>query len=276
MSYELGQPVRDTISLTDPLGSPVDPVGGVTVTVTLPDRTTTALTAVRDAAGAYHVDYTPAVVGHHVLRWAGAGFAKIPTIVEVTPTDASALVSLEDMKDHLNIDRANTRNDVELWGHIKAASAIVNRRCGTSAPQTVTETVYSRADASGRAKLVLSQIPVQSVVSITPQVVGMPSYDVSYVTGNLPAGVVYLSNWWSFYGPLTVTYVAGRSFVPDVLQLATKIIAGSFWATQRGGGSSLPAMGGEQPSTEPGYEGLPVRALQLMDESEFYPAPPIA
>jgi len=56
---------------------------------------------------------------------------------------------------------------------------------------TVTETATTGIDGRGRQSLALAHIPVQSVQSITPQLQGMPTVDITTLKINNDAGIVY-------------------------------------------------------------------------------------
>jgi len=266
--------VRLTATFTDSAGALTTPASPV-VNVTTPAGVTTAYAATVDSLGKYHYDYTPTTSGSYTWWFSGTGVAQLPDILTVTAASSSALVSLADVKAQLNI--TSSTNDVELWGYIQAATEIINRKCGYTASTVFTETVnFGRADSSGNATAVLSRTPVLTVTSITSQMQGLPTYDVTGLVVNSEAGLIYFSNWFYFYGPVTVVYTAGRGFVPPALQTACLIIVQDMWRTQRGGGMAVPGQGGNEDSTTPGDYGIPYRALQLMEMTPYDAAPGIA
>lgn len=271
MPYTVGQIVHLAGTFKDLTGTLTDPSLPV-VNITTPAGVTTQFAAVKDSTGTYHYDYTPTVAGSYTWWFAGTGVAQLPDIFTVVGALSGALISIADARAQIN-DAASFSSD-ELWRYIQAATEIINRKCGYTASTQFVETVAGRADASGRTTIVLSRTPVLSVQSIVPQMQGLPSPDVTAVVDNPESGVIYLSNWWQFYGPMVVTYTAGRGFVPAALQTACVLIVESFVQTQRGGGLGAPGLGGDE--MDLGMAGLPYRAVQLMDMSPYDAAPGIA
>jgi hypothetical protein len=181
------------------------------------------------------------------------------------------LIDLAQAKSALNM--TSTSNDDEITAYILAATEIINRECGYSAPTTFTETTTGRVDASGQMRIVLQRTPVLSVSSITTQMIGLPPIDLTYVTMNPSAGTLYFKNWYAFYGPLVVTYVAGRAEIPPALQTACAIIVQDLWQTQRG---AVPLPTAAVDESGPQSSGIPYRALQLMRMAPYDGAPGIA
>lgn len=279
MPTTLGQVVRLTGTVHDTAGALFDPVS-VMSNVTDPAGVTTSNAATRDSIGLYHYDYTPAVAGNFSWWFSGTGTAQDVDIFTVWPAASTALISLGDAKAHLNktvqaFDPTDT-DDVELLAFIHSATSIVNNLCGYTAPTPCTETVTATVIGAGRRVLMLSKTPVLSVQSITSRQIGMPAVDIATLNINNESGIVYLGNWFQWYGPQQVAYTAGRTSVPAELQDACKVIVAWLWETQRGGGVSALALSDDQTATYGGMPGLPVRALDLMRLSPSYAAPGLA
>lgn len=180
MSTVVGNPIRLTASFADATGTLVDPTA-VTVHLTLPDGTISTPAATRDSTGVYHYDYTTVQTGIHQYYFAGTGSnaaAQTPDIFTVSDGTTAALVSLYDVKAHLNKTQTVTTDDAELNRFIHGATAIVNHLCGWTVPTTFTETVTpswgAGTDAlgpygSGYVPISVSKIPVMSVTAIQPK-----------------------------------------------------------------------------------------------------------
>lgn len=273
--YQIGTPTHLTVSFTDSNGDPIAPAT-VTVEITRPDGTSSSLAAVGGSLGDYTYDYTPTVAGLHSYYFKGVGANAANSPVDtftVDPLTSGALVSLAEAKNHLH--KSGTSDDAAILGFIQAATGIINRRCGYSAPTIFTETVDGRVDASGTRVLVLARTPVLSVTSITPQLTGLPTNDLTALVINTEAGTVYLSNWFEFYGPATVVYTAGRTTVPEELKAACLLMVQWFWESRRGGSTVTPNQGGDDTTVVDGLE-LPSRAVALMNLSPYTAAPGIA
>lgn len=149
-------------------------------------------------------------------------------------------LTLADAKAHLNITVSTY--DVELQAMIDAAEAILANVVG---PLT---TGASRTDrVPGRdMRLVLPIAPVVSVASVTT-----PSgvvVDLSTVTQNLPAGVLYHTDNSGFGCDVyDVTYTPGRATCPADLLLGVKEMVRHLWTTQRGAATRIGPGGGDAP-----------------------------
>ena len=184
------------------------------------------------------------------------------------------LIGLDDAKRQLNINSGDSSQDDVVNNYIIAATEIINRECGYSAPTQFTEVTTGRIDASGQSRIVLARTPVLSVQSVTGQMQGLPAVDVTYLVTNPDAGTIYLSNWYAFYGPVTITYTAGRSEIPPALQTACALIVQSMWETRQGSGARDVMPGLDESGAE--TQGLPYEALQLMRMAPYDAAPGIA
>lgn len=168
--------------------------------------------------------------------------------------DANSIewVTLDEVQQHLDVTEVT---DETLMVQ-QAAQGAVEGIVGPILWRTVTRTV------SGSSSIVLPVLPVVSVTSLTGA--GTP---VTY-TANPDAGI--LSDVYAT-GPLTVTYVAGRTSVSDDIRYATLIIAAHLWQTQRG---NAPAPG----FTEETFDGtpgvgyaIPNRAMDLLGPHQMLP-----
>ena len=274
MATPVGQAIRLTATFKDATGALTTPAAPA-VNITTPAAVTTAFNPVNDSNGIYHYDYTPTTAGSYTWWFSGTGVAQLPDIFTVTGLATGALVSLADVKDQLSIPATSTADDQQLWRYIQTATGIVNRKCGYTAATPFTETAnFGRADSSGNQTIVLARTPVLSVTSITPQLQGLPGYDLTALIVNQEAGIIYLSNWMRFYGPVTVAYIAGRGFVPQELQTACLILVRWMWRTQSGGVIAIP--GPYVDESGAATEGMPYEALALMNDSPYDAAPGIA
>jgi hypothetical protein len=167
-----------------------------------------------------------------------------------------AVLSLPEMKAHLNITR--TDNDAEIEMMIAAAEAAIAKRVGPLGPETIT------ARVEGGGALILPRTPAVSVTSVTP--LGSTAITTGLHLDQAAATVTYDNGAGFPPGYYDVTYEAGRATCPDDLLMALKELVRHMWTTQRGG-SSRP---GSQPSDAlsnslPGSAyAFPVRVEQLL------------
>lgn len=163
--------------------------------------------------------------------------------------DTTEFVTLDELKSHLNT--TNASDDVELDLHRSAAEEQVQSLIGPVLQRLVVETSTTRYGAA-----LLKVMPIVEVASVEyagAALTGwLPGLSTGLVTG-LPTGDV------------TVTYTAGRTSCPDSVRLATLIIAGHLWETQRGR-SQRPGMLGPESDgvvTLAGFA-VPNRAADLL------------
>lgn len=270
MAFDLGDPVPLAVNIRNAAGVLTNATT-VTLTITLPDGSTTspAVTNPPTVTGVYTYDYATVQAGRHLVRWVSTGPAAAFTDTFDVDLVASGIVSLADLKSHLNI--TTTTHDEELRLYIDAATEAVERIVGPVARRTVVETVPSGAGA-----FYLSTVPVISLTSLigaygnTTETLATGSLYVDGNTGYVAPGYTTSIS----YSTLTATYIAGRAIVPASIRLATMLIAGHLWQTQRGPGGGPPSLqsGGED-LLPPGYSfAIPRRAEELLSPYRLAPA----
>lgn len=280
--YAIGAPVYLTAVFTNSAGSLVDPTA-VTVLITLPDGTNTGpLAATKDSVGNYHYIYTPTESGIHQWYFAGTGSnatVQLTDLFTVAPATSTAIISINDAKLLLNKLTTSHIDDGELLAFIQSATEIITAECGFIVPRTFTEVTSPVLGSGGRQQLMVTKTPLLSVASVTPIQVGLPTIDITTLQIDGPAGIIWLANWYSWYGPQTIVYTVGRTSVPAALQDACKLIVAYLWETQQGGAVSaaVSAFGGDEMTTGyGGMPGFPTRALDLMRMSPYFAAPGLA
>ncbi len=128
------------------------------------------------------------------------------------------LVTLTDVRRHLNITGSNDDNELEETA--QAAEELVLQRIRPVLAATTTRVV--QPSRSGTA--LLPHYPVTGVVSVTDS----SGTAVAY-SANLDSGEVFTS--WS--GPLTIRYTVGAGAVPADVRRAVLEVTGHLWASQR-------------------------------------------
>lgn len=160
----------------------------------------------------------------------------------------TALVTLADVHQHLNIPDTDTSHDVELGGFIDAATAFISYIAGDVIPADYTETYETyRADT-----ILLRHVPVLQVTSVT-EYIGVMSFTLTeqppgqtvdnygYSLDLPSAGLLVrrsaVGTRTPFLGPnVMVTYTAGRATVAGDIRMATlEDIRGLYQLTQLGG-----------------------------------------
>lgn len=237
----------------------------VTATIEDPDGVSTPLTVTEDGPGDYSTTFTPANAGRYVVRWRSTGTVSsaFSDVVNVAEGASSALISLSEAREHLNIPAGETLEDEELRGFITAATAAVERHLGqVIARRTITEQHDLRAPV---VRLHLRNAPVQTVTSIV-STDGLTTWDPAGIRLDGTFGI--LDSPTPLYGSVRVTYAAGWRVVPPHVVLATQIIVAHLWQTQRVQSvGQAPGFAGETPEGPVGLGfALPFRALELLGD----------
>ena len=231
ISFDLGDTVPLTFSVVDADGAPTN-ADTVTLTITLPDDTTTSPTVENPptTVGLYLCDYEPAQSGRYLVRWT----ATDPDVaytdqVDVRSAAPPLIVSLADAKRHIGKDPADTVDDDELREHIEATTGLVEDIRGEA---VVRRTVVEDIDV-GRptAAVALATSPVISLTSVA-SVDGSTTWNVAdlHVAGH---GIVIAQSGQALFGLVRFTYVAGYTVIPANFVLAAKIIIQHVWETQQ-------------------------------------------
>jgi len=267
---DLGDVKRIEVEVRDTAGALAN-AGTVTLTITLPDGTTSSPAVSNPSTGVYRVDYLTTVEGPH--RWrmlaTGANASAHTDVFEVRAALSPALVSLLAVKAHIN-EMGTTTHDQELRRWIEAATQICESHplygVGPILPRTVVE------DHDGGSGVVyLNQTPVISLTSVVPVRTGgtavtVADLDVNATTGKLQ----YLTAGGYFpYGPYRFTYRPGYTVIPANVTGAALIIIKGLWETQRGA-TALP-MQAEDIAEMPGMGLYMWRAKLLLDATPRVP-----
>lgn len=174
-----------------------------------------------------------------------------------------ALLTLAEAKAHLDID--GTAQDDELQVYVEALTATIERHVGPVEVRTVSEVV------DGRAALVLTQVPVVALTSLTPLMTAGLAVGAGEVFVDNDSGVVRRLDGALFGGgPWRAVYEAGRGAVPATINLAARILLQHLWRTQYGASRGLSSVGGADDfavtESVPGWGyAIPNRVLQLLE-----------
>lgn len=259
MPYDLGDTIRLTGECRDPAGE-LATAATATLTITHPDGTTTSPTVPAPTqTGVYVVDYVTAQAGRHTVRWQWTGpAAAYLDAFDVTAADDAGIVSLAETRRQLKL--SGTDDDEDLRRYIASATEVVEYFSGACVRRTYTEEA-----TGGRCVLSLGRAPVISLTSATPILAGAPTVDLDDLDVSPNTGIVRsITGTAISCGPLRVTYVAGRTVVPDALILAAQIIVKHLWETRRGTGGRG-QLAGDDTTWLPRFGfAIPNRAMDLM------------
>jgi hypothetical protein len=140
-------------------------------------------------------------------------------------------ITLDELKQHLQMDLTKTTNDVELLRFLRAAEKAIGHRTGPLVPEQRVE------KHDGGVRVILLRCPVAiSLISVTyadGTSSTLSDYDLDTEIGLL--GWNFGTRGWFNGGKrqVTVTYMAGFSEVPEDLKQAVKELVRHLWETQR-------------------------------------------
>lgn len=181
-----------------------------------------------------------------------------------------ALLTLAEAKAQLDI--TTTTHDEELQGYIDGLTDPIEAIVGPVVEQTITET--HETPSCGVSVLVLMQAPVISLTSVTSVLSAGTSYTVGSLDVDSMTGIVRRLDGGRLYGPVRVTYTAGRQQIPETIKLAAKILLQHLWRTQYGAARGNVGGGDDFDVNEPvigyGYA-IPNRVLQLLERYKLGP-----
>jgi hypothetical protein len=232
MAYELGDAVALSWTATASGGT-------IALSITLPDGTT-ASPSITTTGATNTATYTTAQAGRHVVAWTATGAVKdaYRDVFDVTDASDAGLVSLDDLKRHLNITTTTYDDELKAFGMV--AADLVEGHCNRYWRR---RTVVDTFDAGGEA-VNLTKTPIISITSVVAREVAVSTqnYRVNLLTGRLRY------RWGFFpgdYEDLVVTYVAGAAVVPPVVQQAALETTRHLWQTQRGAMGARSALSGD-------------------------------
>lgn len=270
--YDLGDVVALGVKITDANGNLANATT-VVCTITLPDGSSATPTVVNSATGVYDVDYTPTMYGRYAVRWVATGTNASAYADDFTVRDFTELgiVSLDEVKAHLNIPTANTTNDEEIRRFMDAASDLAENYVGC----ILGRKSFANEKYSGNTDIIRLRNPrAISITSVYENGVLLDS--VAYVldptgqrltrvtTGSL-SGPNYFGIWAPGAENIVVSYVAGFVNPPPAAKQGVLEIIRHLWQTQRGPSAVVGRnQSGDDFYQTPTYS-LPRRAMELLD-----------
>lgn len=259
---DVGDPLPDlAVQIRDSSGV-LASAGAVALTLTLPDNTSVTPAVSQPSTGLYQANYITTQAGRHVGRWVatGANASAYTQFWDVRPADPGGIVSLADVKRHLN--KTSTADDEELRGVIDAVTDLIELEVGPVLRRVRADTVYGTWDL---------WLPYAPVISLT---------SVASFYGNVPVtvGDLTLESEWGrvsrtnggpigYSSPWLVNYTAGRIIIPASITQAAYVTIEHLWQSQLGGSASV-RLGGAATTEEfapaPTAFALPRKAMELL------------
>ena len=270
--YDLGDAVALGVTITDANGTPANATA-VVATVTAPDGLTSTPAISNASAGLYDVSYTPTLSGRHTIRWVATGANASAYADEFTVRDFThiGIVSLDEVKAHLNIPSTNTGLDEELRRFMDAAQDLAENYVGcVLGRQTFTDELYD-----GNTDLIRLRSP--RAISITSVYENGLLLDplayrldpsgqrVARVTTGSLSGPNYFGIFSPGVGNIKISYVAGFINPPPAAKQGVLEIIRHLWQSQRGAMNVTTRNQSGDDFYPASTYSLPRRAMELLD-----------
>lgn len=264
MSFDLGDAYPAALDVFDASGNYTNATS-VTLTITLPDGTTTSPTVSNppSVTGQYRVTYVPVQSGRHMVRWVttapNTGYTDAFDVSEANP---DSIMPLAVIKGLLGIDLTDVSDDEAIRDMLVAVtSALEDYKNQVIVQRTFTER-YDLGDwPCGRLRLM--NTPVISLTSVAAEVGGITWTPANqYVE---PAsGIVTTITGPTISGRVIVTYVAGMQVIPRRYIEAAKTLFQHLWEARRGPGGTSGVIGAEELGDYRHFTGLPRKVTEMM------------
>ena len=242
--FDLGDVANLTATVRNSAGTAAN-AGAVTCTITQPDATVATASVANTGTGIYSAGFTPTQAGRHLVRWVatGANASSYTDVFDAFPANPRFLISLNDLREALNLAATNTTHDAELRLYLAAATAVIETIDKPYLVQPRTHTFDG-----GRASLVLPETPITSVTSIvhSPTAGTTETLDADTYRADEYSGVIHHASGGFPIGrrSITVTYTVGDTVIPPNVILAARELCRHWW--QRSQQSPRPAFGGTE------------------------------
>lgn len=226
-AIDVGDPLPGlAVRVENPPGTPVN-VGEMAVTVTLPDGSSTALTATNPTTGSYVLSgpYFATTGGLHRVRWVATG---ANACVKEQYRSVGDPVDIDEVRAELRI--TGSASDDLLYRHIAAATDRVESWTGRSLRAQTLTVVRD----GGKYAVSLPRTPVASVVSVSVNgtAVAADTWTLVERTGILHRGAIGSGAYWPS-GQVSVTYTTAPAVADRYRQAVVEYVR-YLLAGQRG------------------------------------------
>lgn len=270
--YDLGDVVSLGVTILDSAGTPADATA-VVATVYAPDGTSSTPTVVHSGTGLYDINYTPTQYGRYAVKWVATGTNASAYADDFTVRDFAqmGIVSLDEVKAHLNISPTNTDLDEEIRRFMDAASDLAENYVGcVLGRQTFTNELYSgNTDIirlrNPRAISITSVYENGLLLEPTAYALDPTGQRLTRITTGALSGPNYFGIWAPGAQNISISYVAGFTNPPPSAKQGVLEIIRHLWQTQRGAVNVLTRNQSGDDFYPTATYSLPRRAMELLD-----------
>lgn len=270
--YDLGDVVALGVKITDANGALANATS-VVCTITNPDGSSTTPTVVNTATGVYDINYSPSISGRYVVRWVATGTNASAYNDDFTVRDYSqiSIVSLDEVKSHLNIAATSTTNDEEIRRFVDAATDLCEQYVGcVLGRQTFVNEVYDgNTDIirlrNPRAMSITSIYENGNLVDPAGYVLDPTGQRVQRLAYGSLSGPSYFGVWAPGVQNIVISYVSGFINPPPTAKQGLLEEIRHLWQTQRGSTSVMGrGQNGDEYTAGTTYS-MPRRVMELLD-----------
>jgi hypothetical protein len=248
-TYDFGDAVTLTTTVTDASGTPTDAT--MAILVTAPDGTTSSPSITHGGTGVYSTTFTPALSGPYVYKWSASGAITNVGTSQFTVADPvpPAYASLAELRQWLNITTTDTATNPLLTKALSAASRQIDNRTNRKfwLDAVVSQRIYNPSrrvvkSTGSQTRLIIDDIGATTglIVEIGSGSSWNPITDYEFWPENAIATgspVFELSRtyqlWqYSTYDRVRVTARWGWPDIPDEISQATLVLAARFYRRQ--------------------------------------------
>lgn len=232
--FDLAEVVPLGVDIKNAAGVAVN-AAAVTLTITLPDGTSSSPAPTNPSTGRYEYDYTSTQAGRHIVRWVATNPNTAYTdAFDVREAATQAIISVADAKKALKVAATDTTYDEELRNFVDAVTDVVEDIVGSVVRRTVTET-HSGPRAGSR--LLLRRRPIVAITSVTESGTLLGASDYSLSDGGVltRSAAFWPLRWQWGVDNIVVVYVVARAVVPpSILEGARELVRINFRPQQGG------------------------------------------
>jgi hypothetical protein len=271
--YDLGDVVALGVTITNAAGTPANATA-VVATITTPDGTTVTPSVTNSGTGLYDVSYTPTTSGRYLIRWVATGTNASAYMDDFSVRDNThiSIVSLDEVKSHLNIPASNTDLDEELRRFVDAATDLAENYVGcVLGRQVFTDELYD-----GNTDIIRLRNPrALSITSVyeNDQLISSENYSLdptgqrlSRITTGSISGPNYFGIWSPGANSVKISYISGFTNPPAAAKQGVLELVRHLWQTQRGAMNVLTRNQSGDDFYPTATYSLPRRCMELLDQ----------
>lgn len=161
--FDVGDAVPLSLSVKDSAGNPAN-AGSVTLTITLPDGTTSTPAVTNPTTGSYVAAYATTQAGRHKVAWVATGTNATAQsdVFEVVALDPGYVISLEQARKAIGLAATNTAKDEDLRTFLVGIVPVLEDIVGP-----IVSRDFDEWHDGGAASIKTLYSPLLSIVSVT-------------------------------------------------------------------------------------------------------------